>query len=176
MKDRIRVGAGWKMEEKALGQRSAGYVRRLSAFTRMEIIEVADEHAPQSNSDAENELVKEREGERVLARIKDGEYVILLDLWGKMFDSEGFARKIDTLQVQGKGTLTFVIAGSLGPSPAVVKRAELRWKLSDLTFPHQPTRLPVLEQVYRAHMILPAPPYPQCNPAKTVRIRAKRPL
>ena len=82
-----------------------------------------------------------------------------LDLWGKMFDSEGFARKIDTLQVQGKGTLTFVIAGSLGPSPAVVKRAELRWKLSDLTFPHQLTRLLVLEQVYRAHMILAHRPY-----------------
>ena len=95
----------------------------------------------------------------MLSRIKDGEYVILLDLWGKMFDSEGFARKIDTLQVQGKGTLTFVIAGSLGPSPAVVKRAELRWKLSDLTFPHQLTRLLVLEQVYRAHMILAHRPY-----------------
>lgn len=71
----------------------------------------------------------------------------------------GFARKVDTLQVQGKGTLTFVIAGSLGPSPAVVKRAELRWKLSDLTFPHQLTRLLVLEQVYRAHMILAHRPY-----------------
>ena len=114
---------------------------------------MADEHAPQSNSDAENELVKEREGERVLSRIKEGEYVILLDLWGKMFDSERFAQRIDTLQVQGKGTLTFV------PSPAVVKRSDLRWKLSDLTFPHQLTRLLVLEQIYRAHMILSHRPY-----------------
>ena len=80
-------------------------------------------------------------------------------MWGKMFDSERFAQRIDTLQVQGKGTLTFVIAGSLGPSPAVVKRSDLRWKLSDLTFPHQLTRLLVLEQIYRAHMILSHRPY-----------------
>ena len=159
----IRIVAVGKIKEKALSQLIAEYVKRLSAFTRVEIIEVADEHAPQSNSDAENELVKEREGERVLSRllsaIKDNEYVILLDLWGKMFDSERFAQRIDTLQVQGKGTLTFVIAGSLGPSPAVVKRSDLRWKLSDLTFPHQLTRLLVLEQIYRAHMILSHRPY-----------------
>lgn len=155
----IRIVAVGKIKEKALSQLIAEYVKRLSAFTRVEIIEVADEHAPQSNSDAENELVKEREGERVLSRIKEGEYVILLDLWGKMFDSERFAQRIDMLQVQGKGTLTFVIAGSLGPSPAVVKRSDLRWKLSDLTFPHQLTRLLVLEQIYRAHMILSHRPY-----------------
>ena len=84
----IRIVAVGKIKEKELSQLIAEYVKRLSAFTRVEIIEVADEHAPQSNSDAENELVKEREGERVLSRIKEGEYVILLDLWGKMFDSE----------------------------------------------------------------------------------------
>ena len=119
----IRIVAVGKIKEKALSQLIAEYVKRLSAFTRVEIIEVADEHAPQSNSDAENELVKEREGKRVLSRIKEGEYVILLDLWGKMFDSERFAQRIDTLQVQGKGTLTFVIAGSLGPSSASAHQA-----------------------------------------------------
>ena len=155
----IRIVAVGKIKEKALSQLIAEYVKRLSAFTRVEIIEVADEHAPQSNSDAENELVKEREGERVLSRIKEGEYVILLDLWGKMYDSVRFARELEQLQTQGNSTLTFVIAGSLGPSEEVIRRSNLRWKLSDLTFTHQMTRLLVLEQIYRAYMIRHHRPY-----------------
>ena len=102
----IRIVAVGKIKEKALSQLIAEYVKRLSAFTRVEIIEVADEHAPQSNSDAENELVKEREGERVLSRIKEGEYVILLDLWGKM---EGEIYVKDTVSIKS----TSVINGNL---------------------------------------------------------------
>ena len=63
------------------------YRKRLTPFTRLEIVEVSDEHAPQNNSEAENTLVKEKEGRRLLSAIKDNEYVILLDLWGKMYGS-----------------------------------------------------------------------------------------
>ena len=135
------------------------YRKRLTPFTRLEIVEVSDEHAPQNNSEAENTLVKEKEGRRLLSAIKDNEYVILLDLWGKMYDSVRFARELEQLQTQGNSTLTFVITGSLGPSEEVIRRSNLRWKLSDLTFTHQMTRLLVLEQIYRAYMIRHHRPY-----------------
>ncbi len=135
------------------------YRKRLNPFTRLEIVEVSDEHAPQNNSEAENNLVKEKEGRRLLSAIKDNEYVILLDLWGKMYDSVRFARELEQLQTQGNSTLTFVIAGSLGLSEEVIRRSNLRWKLSDLTFTHQMTRLLVLEQIYRAYMIRHHRPY-----------------
>ena len=66
---------------------------------------------------------------------------------------------LEQLQTQGNSTLTFVIAGSLGPSEEVIRRSNLRWKLSDLTFTHQMTRLLVLEQIYRAYMIRHHRPY-----------------
>lgn len=155
----IRIVAVGKIKEKALVQLIDEYRKRLAPFTKLAIIEVNDEHAPQSNSEAENRLVKEKEGKRVLAQIKADEYVILLDLWGTMFDSVQFAARLEQLQTQGNSTLTFVIAGSLGPSEEVVRRSDLRWKLSDLTFPHQMTRLLVLEQIYRAYMIRHHRPY-----------------
>ncbi len=155
----IKILAVGKIKEKAMLALIDEYRKRLSPFTKVEITEVNDEHAPQTNSDAENELVKEKEGKRLLAQIKENDFVILLDLWGKMFDSEEFAKKIDQLQTQGNSTLIFVIAGSLGPSKQVVDRSDLRWKLSDLTFTHQMTRVLVLEQIYRAYMINNHRPY-----------------
>lgn len=155
----IKIVAVGKLKEKALRMQIEEYEKRLRPFTKLEIIEVPDEIAPQSNSDAENELVKEKEGEKLLNKIKEGEYVILLDLWGEMIDSVAFAKKLETIQTYQSSTITFVIAGSLGPSKEVVKRANYRWKLSDLTFTHQMTRVLVLEQVYRGYMINHHNPY-----------------
>ena len=115
--------------------------------------------APQSNSDSQNNQVKEKEGERILAKIKEQEYVILLDLWGEMVDSERFSIKLDQLQTYQTSNLTFVIAGSLGPGKNVYDRCNWKWKLSDLTFTHQMTRVLVLEQIYRAFMIQNNNPY-----------------
>lgn len=155
----IKIVAVGKIKEKAVRMQIEEYEKRLRPFTKLEIIEVSDEIAPQSNSDAQNEQVKEKEGERILAKIKENEYVILLDLWGDMLDSEGFANKIDRLQTYESSNITFVIAGSLGPGKNVYKRCHYRWKLSDLTFTHQMTRILVLEQIYRAFMIQNNNPY-----------------
>ena len=155
----IKIVAVGKIKEKAVRAQIDEYCKRLRPFTKLEIIEVNDEIAPQSNSEAENQAVKEKEGERLLAKIKDQEYVILLDLWGEMISSETFAKKIDQLQTYQSSQITFVIAGSLGPGQNVYQRANYRWKLSDLTFTHQMTRVLVLEQVYRAFMIMNHNPY-----------------
>lgn len=155
----IKIVAVGKIKEKYVKAQIEEYEKRLRPFTKLEIIEVSDEVAPQTNSNAQNEMVKEKEGERILSKIKENEYVILLDLWGEMLDSEGFSKKLDTLQTYQSSNITFVIAGSLGPGKNVYQRANYRWKLSDLTFTHQMTRVLTLEQIYRSFMILNNNPY-----------------
>ena len=152
----ITVG---KLKDKALTALVDEYVKRLKPYEKVEILEVADMMAPESNSDAQNEQVKKIEGERVLSKIKENEYVILLDLWGESISSEQLAAKIEKIYTYQSSNLTFVIGGSLGLSPELVKRADSRWKLSDCTFTHQMVRVLVLEQFYRATMINRHMPY-----------------
>ena len=149
----IRILCIGKMKDKALHMLEEEYKKRLGAFTKIEIVEVRDEPNERIEREKEAALAKEKEGERALSQIKDSEFVILLDLHGSHWDSETFAEKLGNWQT-ASSTLTFVIAGSLGPSPALVSRANARWKLSDLTFTHLRTRDLVLEQIYRAYMIL----------------------
>ena len=118
-----------------------------------------DEKAPESNSEAENEAVKLAEAQRILKQIREGEYVILLDLAGKTMDSVKLAERIKAVHTSGKNRIDFVIGGSLGLADALQKRADFSWKISDNTFPHQLCRLIVLEQIYRAFRILNHEPY-----------------
>lgn len=155
----IKLVAVGKLKEKAYTMLIDEYLKRLKPYTKVEIIEVADMMAPQSNSDAQNEQVKQIEGERILAKIKENEYVILLDLWGKSLSSEVFAEKIQSIYSYHSSNVTFVIGGSLGLSEALIKRADFRWNLSECTFTHQMVRVLVLEQFYRATMILNHQPY-----------------
>lgn len=146
------IGVG-KIKEKALKSLINEYIKRLSAYTKIEVIEVNDEAALDKFSDAENTKVMDIEGDRVLKKIKDKEYVILLDLHGEMLSSEQLATKLNSIQTYHSSDITFVIGGSLGVSSALVKRSQLRWKLSDLTFTHQMVRVLILEQIYRAYKI-----------------------
>lgn len=146
------IGVG-KIKEKALKSLIDEYIKRLNAYTKIEVIEVNDEAALDKFSDAENKKVMDIEGERVLKKIKDKEYVILLDLHGEMLSSEQLATKLNSIQTYNSSDITFVIGGSLGVSDALVKRSQLRWKLSDLTFTHQMVRVLILEQIYRAYKI-----------------------
>ena len=148
----MRLIAIGKNKDRSLQQLQKEYIKRLSSFDTMEIVEGQDDPKVHTDRDKEGELIKEKEGLRVLYKIKPSDWVILLDLKGKMLDSIDFAHKMQGWQDQG-AHLVFVIAGSLGPSQALIDRADFRWKLSDLTFTHLMTRILVLEQVYRAFMI-----------------------
>lgn len=152
------VGVG-RIKEKAMLTLINEYIKRLSPYTKVEIVEVADEVIPQTNSEAQNEQAKIAEGKRILAKIKDNEYVILLDLWGKSLSSEAFAEKLNKLYTYETSQLTFVIGGSLGLSNEIIQRANFRFKLSDCTFTHQMCRVLILEQLYRAEMINHHMPY-----------------
>lgn len=146
------IGVG-KIKEKAMQSLIAEYCKRLRIYTKIEIIEVNDEKALDKYSQSQNQQVMDTEGERVLKHIKEKEYVILLDLHGKILSSEAFAKQLEHVQTYQSSDITFVIGGSLGVSEALVQRSNLRFKLSDLTFTHQMVRLLVLEQIYRAYKI-----------------------
>lgn len=148
----IKLIAIGKNKDKALQSLEKEYIKRLGAFCKFSELEVKDEANEHVSRENEVLLVKEKEGNRVLEKIAEQDFVILLDLHGQMLDSETFAKKLDAWQMQ-HSNLVFVIAGSLGPSKKLVQRANYRWKLSDLTFTHLMTRVLMLEQIYRGFMI-----------------------
>ncbi|WP_153461423.1 23S rRNA (pseudouridine(1915)-N(3))-methyltransferase RlmH [Sediminibacillus terrae] len=152
----ISVG---KLKEKYLKQGIAEYVKRLGAYAKVEEIEVPDEKAPENLSAADMEMVKQKEGDRILAKIGVDDYVISLEIKGEMITSEQLASKIDKLTTYGNSKLVFVIGGSLGLSNDVQQRSNYALSFSKMTFPHQVMRLVLLEQVYRAFRINRGEPY-----------------
>lgn len=102
---------------------------------------------------AEHEM-KEKEGELILNQLKKEDYLILLDERGKMLNSEGLAQKIQQCANESQKQIIFLIGGAFGVSEAVSKRADFKWSLSSLVFPHQLVRLILSEQIYRACTIL----------------------
>lgn len=137
-----------KVKDRNLKALIDDYADRINHYHRLEVVEVKDEPI---NDD--EKLVLNREAERVLEKISPGDYVILMDLHGRSYDSVAFAKKIDELFIRNP-RICFVIGGSLGLGEALVQRANERIKLSDMTFLHQMTRLILLEQIYRSFKIL----------------------
>ncbi len=156
---KITVLTVGKIKEKYFTAAIAEYSKRLSRYCKLEIIEVADEKTPDKAPEAINLQIKEKEGERLLANIKDDAYVIALAIEGKELSSEQLAQKISQLALNGKSHLVFIIGGSLGLSEAVMKRADYKLSFSPMTFPHQLMRVILLEQVYRAFKINTGEPY-----------------
>lgn len=152
----ITVG---KLKEKYLVQGINEYVKRLGAYGKIQIIEVPDEKAPENLSEAQMIQVKEKEGEHILGKIKDGEYVFALAIEGKNPSSESFAKQLEQLQIQGKSQFVFVIGGSLGLSQAVMQRSNAQISFGKMTYPHQLMRLILVEQIYRAMRINHGEPY-----------------
>ena len=142
-----------KLKEKYLKQGIEEYTKRLGSYAKIEVIEVADEKAPEELSQGEMEQVKQKEGERILAKISPDAHVIALAIDGKQKSSEDLAASLDRLATYGKSKVAFVIGGSLGLSDTVLKRADEQLSFSKMTFPHQLMRLILVEQIYRAFRI-----------------------
>lgn len=155
----IKIISVGKLKEKYLIQGSNEYVKRLKAYGKIELIEVPDEKAPENLSEAQMRQVKEKEGERILAKIKDHEFVYTLAIQGENPTSEAFAKQIDQLGIQGKSQLVFVIGGSLGLSDDVMQRSNAQISFGKMTYPHQLMRLILVEQIYRAFRINTGAPY-----------------
>ncbi|MBS4175221.1 23S rRNA (pseudouridine(1915)-N(3))-methyltransferase RlmH [Bacillus sp. FJAT-49736] len=155
----ISIIAVGKLKEKYLKQGIDEYLKRLTAYAKVEIIEVPDEKAPEVLSEIEMEQVKQKEGERILSKITQDTYVIALAIQGKMKSSEELADDLDKLATYGKSKIAFVIGGSLGLSSEVLSRSNERLSFSKMTLPHQLMRLVLVEQVYRAFRINRGEPY-----------------
>ena len=156
---RINIVCVGKIKEKYLKLGIDEFKKRLSKYCKLEIIELEDEKAPENLSDKEMLMIKEKEGKKILSKIKDNSYVIALAIDGKNLSSEELAETINNLGVRGVSNITFVIGGSLGLSDEVLSRADYKLSFSKMTFPHQLMRLILLEQVYRAYRINNGEPY-----------------
>jgi len=148
-----------KLKEKYLKMGIEEFSKRLGAYAKIDLIEVADEKAPESLSDADMEIVKKKEAERILAKVGADAYVIALAIEGKMKTSEELAAGIESLMTYGRSKIVFVIGGSLGLHDSVLKRSDELLSFSKMTFPHQMMKLILLEQVYRAFRIMKNEPY-----------------
>ena len=155
----IKIVCVGKLKEKYFKEGIAEYVKRMSRFAKVKIVQVPDEKAPEKLSPAEKEQVKEIEGKRILDKIKDKEYVYVTAIKGKERTSEAFAKELSNLTTYGHSDITFVIGGSLGTSDAVNKRADDLISFGKFTMPHQLMRLVLIEQIYRAFMINSGSPY-----------------
>lgn len=152
----ISVG---KLKEKYLKMGIEEYTKRLGSYAKIDLVEVADEKAPENLSDADMEIVKKKEGERILAKIGADTYVIALAIEGKMKSSEQLAEDLQSLMTYGRSKVAFVIGGSLGLHEDVMKRSDEKLSFSKMTLPHQLMKLVLIEQVYRAFRIIKNEPY-----------------
>ncbi len=155
----IQVVAVGKVKEKYINDGINEYLKRLKPYANIEIKEVSDEKAPENLSSKEEEQVKRREGEKILALIKPNRTVIALAIEGRNISSEQLAGTLAEYALVGKSDLTFVIGGSLGLHSTVIERADLLLSFGKMTFPHQLMRLILMEQIYRAFRINRGEPY-----------------
>ncbi|RMC26063.1 MULTISPECIES: 23S rRNA (pseudouridine(1915)-N(3))-methyltransferase RlmH [unclassified Lactobacillus] len=156
---KIKIICVGKLKEKYFKDAIAEYQKRLSRFAQIEVIQVPDEQAPEKLSVAEQDKVKEIEGQRILQKIRDKEYVFVTAIKGKQSSSEEFAQEINNLAIYGHSNITFVVGGSLGTSQAVNERGDELLSFGKLTLPHQLMRVVLIEQIYRAFMIISGSPY-----------------
>ena len=129
------------------------YKKRLNKFTKLEFIEVKDEEASKDLSEAQENIIKDIEGDRILSHIKN-EYVVCLDRLGEELTSIELSKKIEWINVNYSSNITFIIGGSLGLSRKVLERGNYKLSFSKMTFPHQLFKLILLEQIYRAYKIM----------------------
>lgn len=144
-----------KIKEKYFSDAIAEYGKRLGAFCKFSMIELAEErvrsNTPNSSQIAE---VLSAEGKRILQKVAASDYVIAMCIEGKLMSSEELAETVSNASVSGKSTVDFIIGGSYGLSGEVKARADLRLSMSRMTFPHQMARMILSEQIYRAFEIV----------------------
>ena len=156
---KVKLVTVGKLKEKYLKDGIAEYSKRLGRFAKFEMVELLDEKTPDKASSAENQQIMEKEAERILGKIADREFVIVLAIEGEQFPSEKFSQILAETTLKGFSDITFVIGGSLGLAPVVKKRANLMMSFGKLTLPHQLMRLVLVEPIYRAFMIQQGSPY-----------------
>ncbi len=156
---KIKIISVGKIKEKYIQEGIKEFSKRLSRYCTLDIVEIDDEKVPESLSKKEMEIVKQKEGERILGKIPPNSFVIALSIDGKELSSEDLAFKIQDLMINGTNDITFIIGGSVGLSNEVLSKSNFKLSFSKMTFPHQLMRLILLEQIYRSWRIIKGEPY-----------------
>ena len=156
---KITILAVGKIKEKFYTDAVNEYVKRLSRYCKLNIVQVLDEKTDENSTENEKEIIKKREAERILKNISEDSYVITLEIKGRSLTSETFADKVESLGVSGVSHIVFIIGGSLGLHSSVSDRADFKLSFSEMTFPHQLMRVILLEQIYRSYRIINNQPY-----------------
>ncbi|MFD0705071.1 23S rRNA (pseudouridine(1915)-N(3))-methyltransferase RlmH [Alloscardovia venturai] len=150
----IKIICVGKLKEKYWKLAIEEYKKRLGAYCTFDIIELPDEKTPDKASDKEDMLILDKEGERILRKIDDRDYVIALAIEGKLVTSEDIAQRIEECGLRGQSKIDFVVGGSLGLSHRVKSRANELMSFGRITMPHQLARVVLSEQIYRAYRIM----------------------
>ncbi|MGN0531449.1 MAG: 23S rRNA (pseudouridine(1915)-N(3))-methyltransferase RlmH [Eubacterium sp.] len=150
---KINIIAVGKLKEKYLRDACDEYIKRLGSFTKIGITEIAEERCGDNPSPAEINHVLAKEGERILAKIPKGSYVIPMCIEGTQLSSPDFSKHIESVAVKGFSEITFIIGGSFGLSDEVKTPGNYKLSFGKLTLPHQLMRVVLLEQIYRAFTI-----------------------
>ena len=148
---KIKIIALGKIKEKFLKDGIDEFLKRLTTYASVEIVELTPVEIRDENLTAK---VLEQEAEKILAHIKNDSYVITMEILGKQLSSEDFASKINEISMSGISELIFVIGSSCGLAPTISNRADFKLSMSKMTFLHQFARLLLVEQIYRAFKIL----------------------
>lgn len=146
---KINVVAVGKLKEKYLRDAVAEYEKRISAYAKINIIEVSEHRCGDNPSPAEIQKVLQKEGEQIIAKIPKGSFVIPMCIEGTQKTSEDFSKEIERISLTSS-EITFVIGGSFGLSDEVKALGKMKLSFSKMTFPHQLMRVILLEQIYRA--------------------------
>ncbi|MCL1946281.1 MAG: 23S rRNA (pseudouridine(1915)-N(3))-methyltransferase RlmH [Chitinivibrionia bacterium] len=156
---KVNILAVGKIKENYLKDGIAEYIKRLSAFASVQIIEIMDEKCPQNLSEAEKKNVLQKEGEKILAQIPQNSFVYALAIDGEKISSKKFSEKIQNNMINGFSNITFIIGGTLGLCDEILQNCDFRLSFSDMTFPHKIMRFILLEQIYRCFKIINNEPY-----------------
>lgn len=151
---RVNIICIGKIKEKYFTDAINEYAKRLSAFCKFSVVELAEEKIRSNNpNQSQIDEVIESEGKRIMQKIGTSDYVVAMCIEGKLMSSEELSKTLDSVSLGGKSTIDFIIGGSYGLSNTVKSRADLRLSMSKMTFPHQMARMILSEQIYRAFEI-----------------------
>ena len=149
---KITVISVGKIKEKFLSDAVCEYKKRLSRFASLEVVEIKDEKIPENASQKEIDLILEKEGAQILAKIPKNSYNIAMCIEGKELSSTEFSQKLDSIK-SVNSNITFIIGGSLGLWQKVKSVSDMALSFGKITLPHQLMRVVLLEQIYRAFKI-----------------------
>ncbi len=148
-----------KLKESYWADAVAEYSKRIQGYCKLEIVELPDCPTPEKASPTVEREIKEKEGKKVLEKLKPSDFVVALDLNRKEYDSPSFSQEMESWFRQGGSSVSFLIGGSLGLSDSLKNRANAFFSFGKMTFPHQLARVMLLEQLYRGFRIAHNEPY-----------------